>query len=103
LVKVKRFAIRSVDQRIPHRSDMNNKFALALLRCNMIGGGPDWPGYEYVAETMRNLMPALERMSGLDPNEVGVDTLADRFREEVVAERGVQMLPMMAGAFARRH
>jgi hypothetical protein len=34
--------------------------------------------------------------------EVGVDTLADRLRAEVVGQRGVQMLPIVVGAWARK-
>lgn len=65
------------------------------------GGGPDWPGYAYVAETIRNLLPALRDRTGLDPREVDVDTLADRLRDECVRSRGIQMLPIMYGAWAR--
>jgi ubiquinone/menaquinone biosynthesis C-methylase UbiE len=67
-----------------------------------IGGGADWPGYEYVAETLRSLLPALERMTGLDPATVEIDTLADRLRADAVAGRRVQMLPIMVGAWARK-
>jgi SAM-dependent methyltransferase len=67
-----------------------------------IGGGPDWPGYEYIAETMRSLLPALPRLTGLDPAEVDVDTLADRLREDALADRRVQLLPIVIGAWARK-
>jgi ubiquinone/menaquinone biosynthesis C-methylase UbiE len=66
-----------------------------------IGGGPDWPGYGYVAETLRSLLPMLERMTGLDPDEVQIDTLADRMREDAVSGARVQMLPIVIGAWAR--
>jgi SAM-dependent methyltransferase len=65
-----------------------------------IGGGADWPGYEYVAETMRSLLPALERMTGLDPDEVEIDTLEDRLREDAVSGRRVMVLPITIGAWA---
>jgi ubiquinone/menaquinone biosynthesis C-methylase UbiE len=67
-----------------------------------IGGGPDWPGYAYVADTVRSLLPMLEQMGVVTAEEVGVDTLADRLRAEVVARRGVQMLPIVIGAWARK-
>jgi SAM-dependent methyltransferase len=67
-----------------------------------IGGGEDWPGYAYVADTVRSLLPMLEQMGVATPEEVGVDTLADRLREEVVDQRGVQMLPIVVGAWARK-
>ena len=49
-----------------------------------VGGGPDWPGYVYVAETLRSLMPMLERMTGLDP---------DTERARVVAEARLTYAP----------
>jgi hypothetical protein len=67
-----------------------------------MGGGRDWPGYEYVAETLRSLLPMLQRVSGLDPDEVGIDTLADRLRADALAGRRVQQLPMVIGAWARK-
>jgi hypothetical protein len=67
-----------------------------------IGGGEDWPGYAYVADTVRSLLPMLEQMGVATPEEVGVDTLADRLRAEVVGQRGVQMLPIVVGAWARK-
>ena len=66
------------------------------------GGGPDWPGYEYAAQTLRSLLPALERMIGIDPKEIDVDTLAERLREDVVRIKGIHMLPIMFGAWARK-
>ena len=66
-----------------------------------VGGGPDWPGYEYLAETARSLLPGLERMAGVDPKKVDVDTLAERLRSEVVERNGIHMLPLMIGAWAR--
>jgi SAM-dependent methyltransferase len=66
-----------------------------------IGGGPDWPGYEYTAETLRSLLPAMQRLTGADAATVGIDTLAERMRQDAVDGRRVQMLPMMIGAWAR--
>lgn len=66
-----------------------------------VGGGPEWPGYGYTAETIRSLLPMLEHMTGLDPAAVDIDTLAERLRNEAVSSRGVQMLPIMFGAWAR--
>ena len=67
-----------------------------------VGGGPGWLGYEYTVETLRSLMPALERLIGLDPAEVQVDTLAQRLRDDTVARQAVQMLPLMFGAWSRK-
>ena len=67
-----------------------------------IGGGEDWPGYAYVADTVRSLLPMLEQMGVATPEEVGVDTLADRLSAESVGQRAVQMLPIVIGAWARK-
>jgi len=67
-----------------------------------VGGGAAWPGYEYVVETFRSLLPALQRITGLDPAAVDIDTLAARWRGEVVNLQGIQMLPLMFGAWARK-
>ncbi len=67
-----------------------------------VGGGPDWPGYDYVTETLRSMLPALQRVMGLDLALVDIDTLAARMRDDVVSRRGVQMLPIMFGAWARK-
>lgn len=66
------------------------------------GGGPDWPGYEYLAETLRSLLPILQQRAGIDPKEIDIDTLAERVRRDVERVRGIQMLPIMFGAWARK-
>jgi hypothetical protein len=45
-----------------------------------VGGGEYWPGYAYVADTVRSLLPMLEAMGAATAEEVQVDTLADRLR-----------------------
>jgi ubiquinone/menaquinone biosynthesis C-methylase UbiE len=67
-----------------------------------IGGGPDWPGYVAVADVVRSLLPMLEQMGIVTAEEVGLETLADRLRAEVVGQRGIQMLPIVIGAWARK-
>ncbi len=78
-----------------------------------LGGGPDWPGYAYVADTLRSLLPFLQRMGVQPPAELAdpaedvsdwteLDTLADRLRDEAVSQRAVQVLATVIGAWARR-
>ena len=67
-----------------------------------VGGGADWPGYEYLVATFRSLLPALERLTGLDPREVEIETLAERLRDDVVSRQAVHMLPLMFGAWSRK-
>lgn len=72
-----------------------------LRRDAPMGGGPGWPGYAYVAATVRSLLPFLERAGLVHADEVDLDTLQDRLRAEVVDQDGVQLLPAIVGAWAR--
>lgn len=66
-----------------------------------IGGGPDWPGFAYLTATVRNLLPFLTKMAGITPEQLGLETLEDRLRAEVVAQDGIQLLPPLIGAWTR--
>ena len=66
-----------------------------------IGGGPDWPGYRYLAGTVRSLLPFLEQIGAVTATEVDIDTLEARLRDEVVAVNGIQILPLLFGAWTR--
>jgi ubiquinone/menaquinone biosynthesis C-methylase UbiE len=65
-----------------------------------VGGGPQWDGYELAAGTLRTLLPLVERFGIATAEEVDVDTLADRLREEMVASDGVGKTPEMVSAWA---
>jgi ubiquinone/menaquinone biosynthesis C-methylase UbiE len=64
-----------------------------------VGGGPLWGGYEFAAGTVRTLLPLLERFGIATAEEVGVETLAERLREEMVASGGVGKPPEMVSAW----
>ncbi len=66
-----------------------------------IGGGPDWPGFAYIAGSVRSLLPVLEQASAVTSAEAEIETLEERLRAEIVRERGVQILPTVIGAWAR--
>jgi len=66
------------------------------------GGGEAWGGYELLAETLRSLMPMLQKTTGLDPAEVDIDTLAERLRRDVVSRKAIHMCPLMFGAWSRK-
>ena len=72
-----------------------------LHRDAPVGGGPGWPGFAYLAETVRSLLPFLERLGAVRPDEVDVETLEDRLRAEVAGQDGIQLLPAIVGAWAR--
>ena len=67
----------------------------------LLGGGPDFPGYHVFAETFRSLLPMMERFGVATAAEFEIDTLADRIRDEVVANDAVMSFPPQAGAWVR--
>jgi SAM-dependent methyltransferase len=67
-----------------------------------VGGGPRWGGYEFAAETVRTLLPLMERFGIATAEEVHVETLAERLREEMVESGGVGKTPEMVSAWAAR-
>jgi ubiquinone/menaquinone biosynthesis C-methylase UbiE len=68
----------------------------------LIGGGPDCPAYELVAEVTRSLLPVMEKVKIATATEVDVSSLAQRLREEVVAAKGVVLSPGLIGAWSRQ-
>jgi SAM-dependent methyltransferase len=66
-----------------------------------VGGGPDWSGYEALAETVRASLPLITRSGLATAEQIDVDTLAARLRAGVVASGGVAASPVLVGAFAR--
>ena len=67
-----------------------------------VGGGPRWGGHEFAAGTVRTLLPLLERFGIASAEEVGVETLAERLREETVASGGVVKPPELVSAWATK-
>lgn len=70
------------------------------MESNAPMGGPDWGGYEYFVETLRSLMPLVEKFGIATAEEVGIDTLAERLCEEAVASGGVFKTPDVVSAWA---
>jgi ubiquinone/menaquinone biosynthesis C-methylase UbiE len=71
------------------------------LECVM-DGGPYSPVYEWLAETVRSLMPRMEALGIINAQAVDSDTLSQRLREEAMAKRGDVIAPSMIGAFTRK-
>ncbi len=65
-----------------------------------VGSGPNWDGYAYTANSIRNILPALIALNITTEQEVGVDSLAERLRDEVVSKNGVVMLSPFVSAWA---
>lgn len=66
-----------------------------------IGGCETWPGYEYVADSFRSLLPLIEEYGIATSEEVDVETLAERLRREAVATKRPVILPPHVTAWAR--
>ncbi|WP_192177862.1 methyltransferase domain-containing protein [Mesorhizobium amorphae] len=64
-----------------------------------VEGGGESLGFEYIAQTVRSLIPAMERTGITTAAEIGIDDLADRLREEAVAHGACIMFPPMTGAW----
>ena len=68
----------------------------------ILGGGPDFAGYDYLAGIFRSVVPLMERFGVATAAEVDVDTLAERLRADRVASGRVVALQMIVGATARK-
>jgi SAM-dependent methyltransferase len=66
----------------------------------LIGGGPDFPGYEWLANTLRSLAPLAEKFGIARVSELGLDTLAARIKDETVAKKLMVWSPSFISAFA---
>jgi len=68
----------------------------------LIGGGPDYPVYEIVAEVAKSLLPVMEKLNITTATEVDLSSLAQRMRDEVVASNGVVLSPGLIGAWSSK-
>jgi Methyltransferase domain len=69
-------------------------------RC--IGTGADWNGYEHIASMLKSLLPFLDSQGILRADEVKVDSVADRLREDIVCKRGVLVYYTLVRGWARK-
>jgi hypothetical protein len=67
-----------------------------------IGGGPNWDGYEYIAASMRSMSHLIYQSGVATPEDVDIDTLADRLRRATIAVNGVGKLPDLIGAWTMK-
>lgn len=65
-------------------------------------GGPDSPYYEWLAESVRSILPRAEELGLLRAADVEIDTLAQRLKEEAVSRKSCVPAPLMVGGFARK-
>jgi ubiquinone/menaquinone biosynthesis C-methylase UbiE len=72
-----------------------------LLLTSWVSGGPEAATYEYLAETIRSLLPAIVKFGIATAEEVEIETLAVRLRDEIVASEGAIVPSMLVGGIAR--
>ena len=68
-----------------------------------LGGGSNWDGYDYLANSVRSMLPVLLKFSIATAAEVDIDSLAQRLHEEITGQNGVIMLSPLVGIWAIKH
>jgi len=66
-----------------------------------VEAGPESFAYEYLAQSVRSVLPAIEKFGIASPDEVQIETLARRLRDEVTATGAVMVLPPLVAAWTR--
>jgi ubiquinone/menaquinone biosynthesis C-methylase UbiE len=65
------------------------------------GGGADWEGYQLLEDTLRSLLPALEKIAPEIIAKIEIETFAARLREDITRQQGAMMLVPVVGAWAK--
>ena len=68
----------------------------------LIGAGPDWDGYVYLAETLRSVYPHLLKLGIATAEEVALDTLAERLRTEALSQRATSRALDIVSVWTRK-
>ena len=72
------------------------------MHCEYPVGGPEsWAGYEFAANSFRSMLPLMEELGIATAEEVDVETMAERVRQEVVAAKRPLALPPHVTAWAQ--
>jgi SAM-dependent methyltransferase len=67
-----------------------------------IGGGPDYPGHNFLAASVLSALPIIEHLGVATAEEIGIETLAERLRNEAVGLGGVVAWPSLMGAWTQK-
>ena len=67
-----------------------------------IGGGPDYPGHHFLAASIRSALPIIEQLGVATADEIDIETLAERLRDEVAGLGGVAAWPSLMGAWTQK-
>lgn len=66
-----------------------------------MGAGPEWVGYEWWAETVRTFLPLAQQFGVVTEEDMGIETLAERLRQETFRQGGVARGPVLVSAWVR--
>jgi SAM-dependent methyltransferase len=72
-----------------------------MIAASRIEGGHDFPGYDLMAANICTMLPLLVRLNVVTGAEVGLDTLAQRLRQEAVDGGRCLMFPLLISAWSR--
>jgi ubiquinone/menaquinone biosynthesis C-methylase UbiE len=76
--------------------------APAMREEAIVGGGPGFAGYAWLAGVARSLAPLMDKLGIASSLQLDLDTLAERVRDDAVARGAVVWGPALIGAHARR-
>jgi len=72
-----------------------------MLGMSRVETGPDSAIYEYMGQTIRSLLPLIEKTGVATAAEVGINTLAARLRDQALSTNSVMHLPELIAAWSR--
>jgi ubiquinone/menaquinone biosynthesis C-methylase UbiE len=72
-----------------------------LEAMSRVEGGPEADAYDYLADTVRSLLPSIEQLGVATAKHVDVDTLAERLRQIAEDKEHCIFYPRMVGGWAR--
>jgi SAM-dependent methyltransferase len=67
-----------------------------------IGGGLDWDGYAFYSALIHSMSPGILESGRVTPEELGLDTLADRLRIATIQTHVVVKTPDVVSAWVRK-
>lgn len=73
-----------------------------MISSGRVEGSPESQIFEWLAQTVRSLLPMIEKTGVATRSEVDIDTLADRLRAAAAEKRAVIHSPLFVGAWARK-
>jgi SAM-dependent methyltransferase len=101
--------IREVYRRAGRQMDMGSHLFAAfraaglnpdLIGFTRIGSGKEEAGFEFMAESVRSLLPFIEKLGIATPEEIGIGDLQDRLRAEASDGEYCVFYPRLIGAWA---